>query len=487
MKYKTHIRIFLSAILFVASMDVMAAITTTDGDVIGCDSSIRIGVQIPDGGGWKDAAILATAEDIFYCDQSPVNQAPVANAGGPYSGDVGETINFSSNGSTDTDGTITAYAWDFGDGNTSTEQNPAHAYATADSYQVALAVTDNDDATGTDTTTAIITEVLPPGGAVSFELIPSDMSNITDASIFAVVISDNVVAYFDHTADGAVYEYNGTSITHRADINLDYITTRRAVAVMEGFAVSDNDNLQIFDKDGNFVVNPCGSRPTYVWGEYAEAEAAADFIAGGLTDCITAAGDLYSENNHIQGGYGSVEATGDVDGDGIIDLLNQTELVLMGAEERIPVPLQGETRQYAVLVDIDNDTDLDIILADGPKYAAGGEVRVLRKDGSTLTDVTAASGLAMVTNHQGAYSNIIAADFNGDGCADILSAQGSRSVMQSNCDGAYTAVHEFGAYGSTFLGRSWVTAGDLTGDGIPEICLTKQDATGIDCYKTVRD
>ncbi|MFF1909712.1 collagenase [Kitasatospora sp. NPDC058218] len=50
-------------------------------------------------------------------------------------------------GSTDSDGTIAARAWDFGDGTTSTEANPAKTYAAAGSYTVKLTVTDDKGAT----------------------------------------------------------------------------------------------------------------------------------------------------------------------------------------------------------------------------------------------------------------------------------------------------------------------------------------------------
>ena len=46
-------------------------------------------------------------------------------------------------GSTDPDGHIVAWSWDFGDGTTSTEQNPMHTYAAAGSYKVTLQVTDD--------------------------------------------------------------------------------------------------------------------------------------------------------------------------------------------------------------------------------------------------------------------------------------------------------------------------------------------------------
>jgi PKD repeat protein len=49
--------------------------------------------------------------------------------------------------STDPDGTIVAWDWDFGDGNTSTQQNPIHTYAADGTYTVTLTVTDNDSLT----------------------------------------------------------------------------------------------------------------------------------------------------------------------------------------------------------------------------------------------------------------------------------------------------------------------------------------------------
>lgn len=79
------------------------------------------------------------------------NDPPTAEANGPYSGTAGSAISFSSAGSTDSDGTITGYSWDFGDGNTSTQANPSHTYASDGNYTVTLTVTDNDGATGVDT------------------------------------------------------------------------------------------------------------------------------------------------------------------------------------------------------------------------------------------------------------------------------------------------------------------------------------------------
>lgn len=51
--------------------------------------------------------------------------------------------------STDSDGEIVGWLWDFGDGNTSTEQNPVYTYSSAGTYSVSLTVTDDGGATNT--------------------------------------------------------------------------------------------------------------------------------------------------------------------------------------------------------------------------------------------------------------------------------------------------------------------------------------------------
>ena len=98
----------------------------------------------------------STDETIATITGESSNQPPIVNANGPYTGDVGEVINFSFAGTSDPDGTLASGFWDFGDGTTSTTPNPTHVYNTAGTYTVVLSVTDNDGATATDETAATI-------------------------------------------------------------------------------------------------------------------------------------------------------------------------------------------------------------------------------------------------------------------------------------------------------------------------------------------
>ena len=88
------------------------------------------------------------------------NQWPVAVASAtPDGGDTPLTVTFSSAGTTDLDGTVASYAWDFGDGATSTSANPQHTYTLAGDYVVTLTVTDN---LGISTINTVPVEVTAP-------------------------------------------------------------------------------------------------------------------------------------------------------------------------------------------------------------------------------------------------------------------------------------------------------------------------------------
>lgn len=56
------------------------------------------------------------------------------------------SVNFDGSGSSDQDGKITSYAWDFGNGKKATGAKPVHNYAAAGTYDVSLTVTDNNKA-----------------------------------------------------------------------------------------------------------------------------------------------------------------------------------------------------------------------------------------------------------------------------------------------------------------------------------------------------
>lgn len=62
---------------------------------------------------------------------------------------VGQAVTFDASGSSDIDGTIVSYAWDFGDGLIGTDVITTHTYESAGTFTVTLTVTDDLGATDT--------------------------------------------------------------------------------------------------------------------------------------------------------------------------------------------------------------------------------------------------------------------------------------------------------------------------------------------------
>lgn len=73
---------------------------------------------------------------------------------------------FDSSTSTDPDGSIASYQWDFGDGTTSDQASPAHTFAAANTYAVSLTVTDNRGET--TTVTKNVTVVDTAGASIAY-------------------------------------------------------------------------------------------------------------------------------------------------------------------------------------------------------------------------------------------------------------------------------------------------------------------------------
>lgn len=98
-------------------------------------------------------------------EDPPANVAPTAvAAAAPTSGDAPLEVTFTGSGSSDSDGSIVAYGWDFDDGGTADTANPTHTYTDPGVYTATLTVTDDDGATDTDTVNVTVTEEVEPPG-----------------------------------------------------------------------------------------------------------------------------------------------------------------------------------------------------------------------------------------------------------------------------------------------------------------------------------
>ena len=102
---------------------------------------------------------------IWNVTAEVLNQPPIANfTFTPKNPIINESATFNATNSTDPDGIITNFTWNFGDKNITTTTDPTiiHSYTSEGTYTVTLTIEDNDGAT--DTTTTQITVLRPEGG-----------------------------------------------------------------------------------------------------------------------------------------------------------------------------------------------------------------------------------------------------------------------------------------------------------------------------------
>lgn len=102
-------------------------------------------------GGGLDLGSQWSSGNIFVGPLA--NKAPEPSISATCSGQV---CTFDGSHSSDPDGTVVGYHWDFGDGATTTGVDAQHGYATAGTYPVTLTVTDDDGAPASTTTDVVI-------------------------------------------------------------------------------------------------------------------------------------------------------------------------------------------------------------------------------------------------------------------------------------------------------------------------------------------
>lgn len=89
-----------------------------------------------------------SAATISSLCSAPIQYAPFACFDySPLLPKTGQAVFFDSSCSSDPDGLIVSYAWDFGDGSTSSNQQPNHVYQQSGSYYVTLTITDDQGKT----------------------------------------------------------------------------------------------------------------------------------------------------------------------------------------------------------------------------------------------------------------------------------------------------------------------------------------------------
>ena len=106
-----------------------------------------------------DAAgnVSGTSQAVQITTES--NQAPTAAfIANPTVGDAPLIVNFDASGSSDPEGDVLTYSWDFGDGNSATGATPSHTYQTPGDYTATLTVDDGQGNTHSTSQVITVTE-----------------------------------------------------------------------------------------------------------------------------------------------------------------------------------------------------------------------------------------------------------------------------------------------------------------------------------------
>ncbi len=146
---------------------------------------------------------------------------------------TGVLITFNATTSSDIDGTIVSYAWDFGDGSSGIGAVVTHSFSAAGSYTVTLTVTDNGGLTNSNTSVLTIQVTSSSSGNVSF---PLYYFGILAAIIAALLL-------------GAFLAFRRHKVTHaKLKIDLEAVRSEAGRIENQEFFQSVRDQLKK-DKD----------------------------------------------------------------------------------------------------------------------------------------------------------------------------------------------------------------------------------------------
>ncbi|PCC34446.1 PKD domain-containing protein [Glutamicibacter sp. BW77] len=246
-----------------------------------------------DAGGIGEMSVAVTVQE------TAPNQAPVAQF---TSTGTGQQIEFDASASTDTDGNIVSYEWDFGDGTShASTQNPAitHEYAEPGDYTVTLVVTDDQDATGQAVATITVqTDAVNQPPAAQFNGEAQGLTLSVDAS--GSTDSDGTIANYSWdfgdqselvTSAGATAEHEyaqagSYTVTLTVTDNLgatavisQVIDVETAPQNAEPVAVFEveADGLSV-SVDGSGSSDPDGTIQSYAW-DFGDGSAVAEGVS----------------------------------------------------------------------------------------------------------------------------------------------------------------------------------------------------------------
>ncbi len=180
------------------------------------------------------------------------NEAPTASfTASTTSPTTGETVSFDASGSSDSDGSIASYDWDFGDGTTGSGETVSHAYGSAGDFTVTLTVTDDAGATDSASQTISVEDTSTCGDVTENASVDGSLSSSYDDAAYSyptqtsnpcqvtISLDGPYDADFDLyvTLDGrtpSTYDYDKRSVTYdsQEEIVVDSVDSSTELGIL---------------------------------------------------------------------------------------------------------------------------------------------------------------------------------------------------------------------------------------------------------------
>lgn len=409
----------------------------------------------------------------FFVPQKEVR--PKAKGKGPSKVYVGEQARFNGRKSSDKDGRIVAYRWNFGDGATAKGSVVTHSYQKPGQYQVKLVVTDNDNLKAEDNLQIEVIEDPhdPPND-------PSDGRNVAPKK---------------DPIDGPIA---------LSQLDFHEFKSKRGVLTLDKLAVGDFNqdsklDLAVTTKLGGQVLILLGSgngrfhRTTNLpIGGQPESIALGDITGNGTQDLLFA----FPEKKAISilpgrgdGSFGQLStipvkhpptglAVGDFNNDGLNDLAVSSQ-----AADSIIILLRTKKGSYQESCTIKTKVPSSIVSGNYNEDRLL-DLAILSKDKLLMAagngDGTFKSPYEIQTL-QAKGVQLAQGDFTRDGSPDLVVmrvAGGSMIILTVGDKGTAEEAVEF----QTGFDLEAIAAGDLDGDGISDIAVTKGGSARITIF-----
>lgn len=413
------------------------------------------------------------------------NEPPIAVIkASPTSGAIPLTVHFDGTASTDPDGTIVNFAWDFGDRTYGTGESITHTYNESGIFNVILTVTDDDGAKDQDIVTIIagnpppkaVIEAVPTSGWLPLTVTFDATRSLDPAGLLK--LENTIIRYEWDFGDGA--KAQGVKVTHTYTDAGVFIATL-SVTDDKGATATDTVIIKVlfFSRATRF---PVGGGPYSVaLGDFngdrradlAVANFNNDSVALLINDVIR--GFRLTANFAVGAGPASV-AVADFDGDGIADMASanfksDNVSILLGdgfgwAREARSFPV-GAWPSSIAAADFNRDGRQDLAVTN----AGSDDVSILIGDGT--------GDFSLLRIPVGLWPNSIAVgDFNQDGFPDLATANffgNNVSILIGDGTGRFDPLGDFPVGAEPTA----VAVGDFNGDGIRDLATANSESNTV--------